>query len=57
MNEEKQESPGIFREFLTFLVREKKWWLVPLIIILLLLVGLMYLLESSSIAPFVYPLH
>ncbi len=50
-------QPGIFREFISFLVNEKKWWLVPLIIILLILVGLMFLLESSSVAPFVYPMH
>ena len=50
-------QPGIFREFISFLVNEKKWWLVPLIIILLILVGLMFLLESSSVSPFVYPMH
>ena len=54
---EQEEKQGIFKEFLSFLVHEKKWWLIPLVVILLLLVGLMFLLESSSIAPFVYPLH
>ncbi len=54
---EQEEKQGIFKEFLSFLIHEKKWWLIPLIVILMLLVGLMFLLESSSIAPFVYPLH
>ena len=54
---EQEEEQGIFKEFISFLLHEKKWWLIPLIVILLLLVGLMFLLESSSIAPFVYPLH
>ena len=54
---ENNDKQGIFKEFLTFLVKEKKWWLIPLIVILLILVGLMFLLESSSIAPFIYPVH
>lgn len=52
----KPKRPGIMGEFIQFLLHEKKWWLIPLIVVLLGLVGLMVLLESSSLAPFIYPL-
>ncbi len=52
----KPKRQGILGEFVSFLLHEKKWWLIPLIIVLLLLVGLMVMLESSSLAPFIYPL-
>lgn len=45
-----------FKEFLLFLRKEKKWWLMPLVFILLLL-GLFLLFSASSpLAPFLYPL-
>ena len=45
---------GLFREFLGFLLREKKWWLIPLLAILAL--GILFiLLFESPIAPFLYP--
>jgi hypothetical protein len=47
---------GVLGEFLRFLVREKKWWLIPLILLLLGLVGLVVLTEGSALAPFIYPL-
>jgi hypothetical protein len=46
----------ILGEFVTFLLREKKWWLIPLILLLLGLVGLLVLAEGSALAPFIYPL-
>ena len=51
-----EARPGFFREFLTFLAREKKWWLIPLIVVLVVSVLMLVLLEGSSQAPFVYPL-
>jgi len=42
-------------EFFDFLKNNKKWWLLPVLIILLGL-GLLVLLSSSAIAPFIYPL-
>lgn len=50
------EQQGIFKEFLHFLLHEKKYWLIPLIVILLILVGLMVLMENSPIVPFIYPM-
>lgn len=47
---------SIVREFLTFLMVRKQYWLIP-IVILLLLVGMMIVLtEGSAIAPFIYAL-
>ena len=46
---------GIHREFLHFLLREKKWWLVPLLIILMLVGVLIVFAQSSPLAPFIYP--
>ena len=42
-------------EFIVFLKHNKKWWLLPIILILLGL-GLLALLSSSALAPFIYPL-
>ncbi len=62
MSEEKsfeQLSKGkrlsLLGEFWEFLKHNKKWWLLPIIVILLGL-GLLVLLSSSAIAPFIYPL-
>jgi hypothetical protein len=42
-------------EFLEFLRREKKWWLVPLVAALLL-IGLLVVIGSGSVlTPFLYP--
>jgi hypothetical protein len=46
---------SIVGEFLEFLKHNKKWWLLPIILILLGL-GLLVLLSSSALAPFIYPL-
>jgi hypothetical protein len=51
----KERGPSLFREFWEFLKHNKKWWLLPIILILLGL-GLLVLLSSSAIAPFIYPL-
>lgn len=47
-------APSVLREYLRFLGREKKYWLVPLALVLLLIVALVVLLESSSQDPFIY---
>jgi hypothetical protein len=47
---------GIFKEYLSFLKREKKWWLIPLAVILLALGVLIVFFESSVLAPFIYAL-
>jgi hypothetical protein len=46
---------GILREFVDFLLHQKKWWLPPIILVLLLL-GVLILLSGSPAAPFIYTL-
>ena len=46
---------GIVREFLDFLLHNKKWWLTPIILVLLLF-GLLIILAGSGAAPFIYTL-
>ena len=46
-------SPSFAREFLDFLVHNKKWWLTPIILMLLLL-GILVLLGGSGLSPFIY---
>ncbi|HET6426486.1 MAG TPA: DUF5989 family protein [Planctomycetaceae bacterium] len=50
-----EQSPGLIAELWDFLKHNKKWWLLPIIIVLGL-VGVLVLLSSSAIAPFIYPL-
>ena len=51
----KEKRSSVIREFWEFLKHNKKWWLLPIILILLGL-GLLVMLSSSAIAPFIYPL-
>jgi hypothetical protein len=50
-----EEQPGLLREFVEFLVESKAWWLTPIIIVLLG-VGVLVMLSSSVVAPFIYPI-
>lgn len=50
-----QQPPGIVREFWGFIRFNKKWWLLP-VTVALLLVGVLVLLSSTALAPFIYPL-
>ncbi len=47
---------SVLSEFLRFLTKDKKWWLVPLITVLVVM-GVLALLGdgSSTAAPFEYP--
>ncbi|MBI3380298.1 hypothetical protein HY029_06110 [Candidatus Gottesmanbacteria bacterium] len=45
---------SIIRELLSFLWKERLWWLIPMIIILILLGILMIFSQGSAIAPFIY---
>ncbi|MDD5128604.1 MAG: DUF5989 family protein [Candidatus Omnitrophica bacterium] len=47
---------AILKEFWDFLRVRKKWWLAPIIILLLLIGGLLFLAQSSAVAPFIYTL-
>jgi len=46
---------GIIREFVDFLLHNKKWWLTPIILVLLL-VTVLIVLSGSAAAPFIYTL-
>ena len=48
---EKQET--LFREFVRFVIENKKWWMIPILIVLLGL-GLLSMLSSTGAAPFIY---
>lgn len=50
-----QKRGNIVTEFLAFLRYNKKWWLLPIVIVLLAM-GVLVLLSSSALAPFLYPL-
>ena len=51
----KEKRPSMIVEFWGFLGHNKKWWLLPIILIMLLL-GVLVLMSSSALAPFLYPL-
>jgi len=53
--EASEAQPGIVREFLDFLLHNKKWWLTPIILVLLL-VTILIVLSGSAAAPFIYTL-
>lgn len=50
-----EKEPGLIAELFDFLRSSKKWWLLPILLVLGL-VGLLVLLSSSALAPFIYPL-
>lgn len=50
-----QRRVGLVAEFIDFLKHNKKWWLLPILLALVIL-GLVALLSSSAVAPFIYPL-
>ena len=47
---------AILGELMVFLWEKKAWWLIPLVLLLILIGMLLVLAQSSSIAPFIYPL-
>ena len=48
-------STGFLGEFWGFLKQNKKWWLLPILIVFGLF-GLLILLSSTGLAPFIYTL-
>ncbi|MBL8916643.1 MAG: hypothetical protein JNM17_38435 [Archangium sp.] len=48
-------SPSALRDWLDYLKRSGKWWLVPVLIVLAVLAALA-LLTASPAAPFIYTL-
>ncbi len=50
-----EKDIGLFGEFVGLMKQNKKYWLIPLVLILLLL-GVLIILGSTAVAPFIYPL-
>ena len=49
------DSASLVRELFDFIRENKVWWMAPIVVVLLL-VGLLIVLSSTVIAPFIYPL-
>jgi len=47
---------AFLREFLSFLMARKKFWLAPIFVMMLLLGGLLVISKGSAVAPFIYTL-
>ena len=47
---------SIIKEMINFLWKEKMWWLIPAIVVVILLGVLLFLLQSSPLGLFFYPL-
>jgi hypothetical protein len=52
-NAGRQARGSFVSEFLLLLKNKKKWWMLPLVLILLAF-GVMMVLSSTGIAPFIY---
>lgn len=48
------KSPSLLREFMAFLLQNKKWWLTPIVLLLLLITGLVFLVDNPVTAPMIY---
>jgi len=51
-----QANLGVVGEILSFLWRQKKWWLIPMVVVLLLFGLLMIFASASGVGPFIYTL-
>lgn len=47
---------GIAGELLSFLMANKRWWMLPMMVFLLVFGVVIILAQSSAIAPFIYTL-
>ena len=47
---------GTLAEVFSFLRERKLWWMMPLFVLLLLLGLVIVLVQSSAVAPWLYPL-
>ena len=50
------QRSSIARDLLSYLMKEKMWWLIPIIVLLLILGMLIIFAQSSPAAPFIYTL-
>ena len=46
---------GIAGELLVFFMGRRRWWMLPLVVMVLLTAMLVFLAQSSALAPFLYP--
>ena len=51
----RRPAPGLVGEFFSFLLHNKKWWLLPVLLVMALLAALIFA-SQSAVAPFVYTL-
>ena len=49
-------KPTLIGDFLGFIRREKKWWMVPLVLVLITVGLLAAFATSSPLSPFIYSL-
>ena len=54
-NSQLEKNPGFWKDLVSFLMQNKKWWLVPVVVVTLL-VGVLIALGSTAAAPFIYTL-
>jgi hypothetical protein len=54
MDKEQKSKPSFFAEFWSFVINNKRYWLLPLVIIVLLLAAFILFTESSALTPFIY---
>jgi hypothetical protein len=47
---------GILKELFGYLLRNKKWWLIPVIVLLVLLGLIIVLGQTTALGPFIYAL-
>jgi hypothetical protein len=52
---ELKKNPGIVRDIVSFMLQNKKWWLLPAVIATLLM-GVLIMLGGTAAAPFIYTL-
>jgi len=50
-----EKEPSIIREFVDFLLHNKKWWMLPILVFMLFL-GVFVMLSGTAAAPFIYTL-
>lgn len=43
-----------FKDLIRFLLRNKKWWMIPILIFLILFGALVFYSQGTAVAPFVY---
>ncbi len=44
----------IVKEFIVFLMSNKKYWLIPILLVMIMLAFLIYSATGSIVAPFIY---